>query len=287
MKIAILASGRGEKALHLHNFFKEGNRVEIAGVLIDSDSAELGDAFATAGIPVAVADGMDEEALRAFVADLRRQEVDLIVVDGFEGELPAPLAAEYGEALLYPSGVHEGPIEVIEAEKRLREREAAPEQPEPEVVETADAEVVVPPVEDSHPVPPTLEDEWAEALKITPPELGPVPPQLNREEIHGEPPVVPRPPAVGPQPPAHGNMPEREPMPDTYLVWAVIITILCCLIPGIVAIIYSSSVSTKYYAGDVEGAKRASRNAQIWIIVSVVAGIIWTTLYLPLALITG
>ncbi|MCH5213663.1 MAG: CD225/dispanin family protein [Muribaculaceae bacterium] len=76
-------------------------------------------------------------------------------------------------------------------------------------------------------------------------------------------------------------------MPDTYLVWSVIITILCCLIPGIIAIIYSSSVSSKYFAGDIEGAKRASRRAQIWCIVSVVAGIIWATLYLPLTLFLG
>lgn len=73
-------------------------------------------------------------------------------------------------------------------------------------------------------------------------------------------------------------------MPETYLVWSVIITILCCLIPGIIAIIYSASVSSKYYQGNLEGAKRASRMAQIWCIVSVVTGIIWATLYLPLAL---
>lgn len=73
-------------------------------------------------------------------------------------------------------------------------------------------------------------------------------------------------------------------MPETYLVWSVIITLLCCLIPGVVAIIFSASVSSKYYAGDIEGARRASRNAQIWCIVSIIAGIVWATLYMPLTL---
>lgn len=75
-----------------------------------------------------------------------------------------------------------------------------------------------------------------------------------------------------------------EPMPSTWLVWSIVTTILCCFIPGIVAIIYSSKVSSKYFAGDIEGAKRASRNAEIWIIVSFVLGVISNTLYIPLSI---
>lgn len=80
------------------------------------------------------------------------------------------------------------------------------------------------------------------------------------------------------------GMQRREPMPPTWLVWSVIMTILCCFIPGIVAIVYSSKVSGRYFAGDIEGAKRASRNAEIWIIISFVLGVISNTLYLPLAI---
>lgn len=94
-------------------------------------------------------------------------------------------------------------------------------------------------------------------------------------------------PGRNPYQPYYEDEQRREPMPDTYLVWSVVITILCCLIPGIIAIIYSSSVSSKYFAGDIEGAKRASRRAQIWCIVSVLAGIVWATLYLPLTLFLG
>lgn len=79
------------------------------------------------------------------------------------------------------------------------------------------------------------------------------------------------------------NSPE-EPMPSTWLVWSVICTILCCFIPGIVAIVQSAKVSSKYYAGDIEGAKRASHNAEVWIIVSFVLGVLSNTLYLPLTI---
>lgn len=77
---------------------------------------------------------------------------------------------------------------------------------------------------------------------------------------------------------------QRQPMPPTYLVWAIIATICCCLPSGIVAIIFSANVSSKYYARDFEGARRASRRAQWWIIISIVVGIIVNSLYVPLTL---
>lgn len=73
-------------------------------------------------------------------------------------------------------------------------------------------------------------------------------------------------------------------MPQTYLVWSVLATVFCCLIPGIVAIIYSTMVSSKYYAKDYEGSKKASEMAQYWIIASVVLGVITAAVYLPLSL---
>lgn len=73
-------------------------------------------------------------------------------------------------------------------------------------------------------------------------------------------------------------------MPPTYLVWSIVMTILCCTVPGIVAIIYSAQVSSKFYQGDIQGAQRASQRAEIWIIVSFVVGVLSNTLYLPLAI---
>lgn len=129
-----------------------------------------------------------------------------------------------------------------------------------------------------------VEKEWADRLGIDfDPAKIPEPP---RQDVQPEPPQFrpepPKPPVQDPAwlPPMHPN----GPMPPTYMVWSIIATILCCLPAGIVAIVYSSSVSSRYYARDYEGARRASERAEIWIIVSIVTGIIFNALYLPLSL---
>ena len=74
------------------------------------------------------------------------------------------------------------------------------------------------------------------------------------------------------RPPQYNTPAEQPPMPPTYLAWSIAVTILCCLIGGIVAIVYSSQVSSRYIAGDYQGAEYASRQARIWIIVSACVG---------------
>lgn len=137
--------------------------------------------------------------------------------------------------------------------------------------------------------------EWAEALHL---EYDPEEARRRAEKAAGPvtPPPAPIPnpaqnPAPAPYPfnqqppvPHASGFNNQEPMPDTYLVWSVLATVLCCLIPGIVAIVYSTMVSSKYYAKDYEGARRASEKAQYWIIASVVLGVITAAVYLPLSL---
>jgi len=60
----------------------------------------------------------------------------------------------------------------------------------------------------------------------------------------------------------------------TYLVPAILSTILCCPPFGIPAIVYASQVSSKLAAGNIEGAEIASRNARTWFWVSIGVGII-------------
>lgn len=86
---------------------------------------------------------------------------------------------------------------------------------------------------------------------------------------------------------AFWNDPNRPPMPASYMVFSVLALIFCCLIPGIIAIVYSAKVSGKYYAGDIQGAEKCSRLAQIWIIVSFCLGVLWSTLSIPLMLASG
>lgn len=59
-----------------------------------------------------------------------------------------------------------------------------------------------------------------------------------------------------------------------YLVWAILVTVLCFLPTGIVAIVYASQVSTKLAAGDVAGAMESSNKAKMWTIISAVIGVL-------------
>lgn len=71
----------------------------------------------------------------------------------------------------------------------------------------------------------------------------------------------------------------QPPRPNNYLALAIVTTIICCLIPGIVSIIYSTQVNTKYDAGDYDGALQASKNAKTWGIVAIVAGLVFVIGY--------
>ncbi len=65
------------------------------------------------------------------------------------------------------------------------------------------------------------------------------------------------------------------PAPDNYLIFAVLSTLFCCFVPGIVSIVYAAQVNGKHYAGDIQGAKAASSSARSWAIVSAATAIIF------------
>lgn len=75
--------------------------------------------------------------------------------------------------------------------------------------------------------------------------------------------------------------------PDNYLVWAILTTILCCLPLGIVSIIKSSEVNTKWANGDYAGAQESSEAAKKWAIWGVASGFIFIALYLILVFVIG
>jgi hypothetical protein len=62
--------------------------------------------------------------------------------------------------------------------------------------------------------------------------------------------------------------------PPTYLVWAILSTFCCCLIPGIIAISYALGVKSKFDSGDYEGADKYSERAALWVILSFVLGLL-------------
>lgn len=58
-----------------------------------------------------------------------------------------------------------------------------------------------------------------------------------------------------------------------HLVGAIISTLCCCLPFGIPAIIFAAQVNSKVAAGDYEGARRSSKNALTWMLVSICVGV--------------
>lgn len=301
MKIAIFASNTGDKAIHLHDFFKEGNRLTVDLLITDNTDAPVAEKMKSEGITVMC---LDPDISGPQLAEmLRDRDIELIVVDDFNGDIPVEIEEAYGKAVVYPTSAQSAPLDVITTVDKIN---AALNNQHKETHGTPDSKDGA----ESGNEPSGIDREWAEVLHvdIDNDPLPPLEPEQHTEQEEQSPqgtpppyydnpvPENPEPPQYNPQPPFYpGQQPplnlqkpqppmQNEPMPETYLVWSVVITILCCLIPGIVAIVYSASVSSKYYAGDIAGAKRASRNAQIWCIISIVAGILWATIYLPLSL---
>lgn len=67
--------------------------------------------------------------------------------------------------------------------------------------------------------------------------------------------------------------------PENYLVWAILSTLFCCLPLGIVSIIKSTEVNSKWNAGDHAGARKASEDAKKYAIWSAIAGPIAAIIY--------
>ena len=65
--------------------------------------------------------------------------------------------------------------------------------------------------------------------------------------------------------------------PNNYLVWAILSTICCCVITGIIAIIYSAQVNGKWQSGDQAGAEQASSRAKMWFVIGIA---IWAVVVL-------
>lgn len=87
-------------------------------------------------------------------------------------------------------------------------------------------------------------------------------------------PYAPQPHVMQPEVrPVDGDKPGK--MPNNYLVWAILATICCCVPTGVVAIIYAAKVSPAFMRGDYAAANDASSKAELWTIISFVAGLIW------------
>lgn len=117
---------------------------------------------------------------------------------------------------------------------------------------------------------------------VAPEPTGAVPPEAKPV---GPPPMASAP--AGVPPTAAGDLP---PKPENYLVWAILVTVLCCLPLGIVSIVFASQVDSKYQAGDYQGAIIASRKAKTFMWWSVglwVVGVVITIAIQVVVLVSG
>lgn len=88
------------------------------------------------------------------------------------------------------------------------------------------------------------------------------------------------PPGGGYGPPGGYGAPQTP--PDNHLVPAILTTLFCCLPFGIVSIVKSSQVNSKWAAGDYNGAIQASEEAKTWWKRALITGIIVNVLGLIL-----
>ncbi|MBX6390225.1 MAG: CD225/dispanin family protein [Frankia sp.] len=85
-----------------------------------------------------------------------------------------------------------------------------------------------------------------------------------------------------PQYPTGGsNTPPPAQIPN-YLWQSIVVTVLCCIPFGIVAIVNATRVQPRQLLGDIPGALAASQRAKTWCIVSFIVGLIFNAVYLAL-----
>ena len=83
------------------------------------------------------------------------------------------------------------------------------------------------------------------------------------------------------------NNQQMPPQPDNYLVWAILVTVLCCLPFGVASIIYSVKVGSLYAQGDYNGAVDASQKAKKFAMIGGIGGLVFIIVYVIFMVIAG
>ena len=129
--------------------------------------------------------------------------------------------------------------------------------------------------------PPRASTEIREISRHNPPRASTVIREISRQQSTG--------PDAGQQQPQYAQAPYQQPSvcPPTYLAWAIVSTLLCCLPFGIVAIVYASKVSGLWAQGRYDEAQRASNTAKNWVIAAVVCALVYYAAAIGLIAVAG
>jgi hypothetical protein len=79
-------------------------------------------------------------------------------------------------------------------------------------------------------------------------------------------------PQTGPAPGGGGIFSPPAPPPNL-LVWAILEIFCCCLITGIIGLVYDSKAKTEYARGNYAGAQDAYNTGKIWLIAGAILGV--------------
>ncbi|MEE8556102.1 MAG: CD225/dispanin family protein [bacterium] len=85
--------------------------------------------------------------------------------------------------------------------------------------------------------------------------------------------------ALPPAPPA------METAGRVSFVGPILVTVFCCVIGGVVSMVYAAQANTAAAGGNLEAAVRYRHHARVWMLVSLGVGLVGSVLYLGLMLI--
>lgn len=291
INVAVFASGSGNNAENLVKTFNSGSRIHVALCLTDIENTPVADKMEALGVPVEYfPDEVWANEPQKILDALQAHDINMIALDGFMTELNPAIETAYRGRLAFKTIDTPLEEEVMKLAKAIDSASPGCTSAPDGVSTHKDASSQK-----------SVDDAWADALGVKNNAQESAPASAEGQGAANEKPwmqyrrqssVYNPQPLTGfrqlsqnaPQPAMNSVQASAgaEPMPPTWLVWSVICTVFFSTIPGIIAIIQSVRVSSRYYGGDIEGAKRSSRYAEIWIIVSFVLGVISNTLYLPL-----
>ena len=83
------------------------------------------------------------------------------------------------------------------------------------------------------------------------------------------------------------GQPQKPINGTTYLIFAIISTLLCCLPLGIVAIVYACKINSLQRNGDYAGAQNAAKKAKMFTIIGTVAALVVSIFYIIFAVVIG